>query len=140
MSFLYNAHSYLRWIIVAVAIIALIRFLIVWMGKAQPGSMDRGLMSGFVGLLDLQMLLGIVILIWLGTSGAGWPRQRFEHGAMMLLAVILAHVFSAKWRELPGQLRGRNYVLLMVIVMALIFFGVMRLPQGWTGSSLPPLV
>src|SRR6201988_3742326 len=101
MSFLYNVHSYLRWIIVAVAIIALIRFLIVWMGKAQPGSMDRGLMSGFVGLLDLQMLLGIVILIWLGTSGAGWPRQRFEHGAMMLLAVIFAHVFSKKWRELP---------------------------------------
>jgi hypothetical protein len=137
MSFLYNVHSYLRWIIVAVAIIALIRFLIVWMGKAQPGSMDRGLMSGFVGLLDLQMLLGIVILIWLGTSGAGWPRQRFEHGATMLIAVIVAHIFSKKWRELPGAARGRNYVLLMLIVLALIFVGVMRLPQGWMGSSLP---
>jgi hypothetical protein len=139
MNFLYTVHSYLRWIIVAVAIIALIRYLIVWMGKAQPGSMDRGLMSGFVGMLDLQVLLGIVILIWLGTSGAGWPRQRFEHGAMMLLAVIFAHVFSKKWRELPGAARGRNYALLILMVLVLIFFGVMRLPQGWTGSSLPPL-
>ena len=84
MDFLYNVHSYLRWIIVAVAIIALIRFIIVWLGKAEAGSMDRGLMSGFIGMLDLQMLLGIVILIWLGTSGAGWPRQRFEHGATLL--------------------------------------------------------
>jgi hypothetical protein len=137
MSFLYLAHSWLRWVIVALAVIALVRFLIVWIGKAEPGPMDRGLMSGFVGMLDLQMLLGIVILIWLGTAGAGWPRERFEHGATMLIAVILAHIFSAKWKNLPGQLRARNYTLLLLGVLLLVVVGVMRLPQGWFGSIMP---
>jgi hypothetical protein len=137
MSFLFAVHSWLRWLIVALAVVAIIRFLLVWMGKSEPGAMDRGLMSGFVGMLDLQMLLGIVLLIWLGTAGTGWPRERIEHGTTMLIAVVLAHVFSAKSKNAPGQLRARNYLLLLLGVLLLIVVGVMRLDQGWFGSSMP---
>jgi hypothetical protein len=129
MESFYSIHSFMRWVIIVVALIALFRFLIVWIGRAQPGKPDRALMSTFVGLLDLQLLFGIILLVWLGTS-----RFRLEHGVTMLLAVIAGHL-SAKWKNAPGPLRARNYFLIVIIALVLIYVGVARLPQGWSGGN-----
>jgi hypothetical protein len=116
----------MRWAIVIVAIVALVRFLMVWIGRSQPGSAERGLMSAFVGLLDLQLLIGIILFIQLLPA----ERYRMEHAVTMLLAVIAAH-FSAKWKNAPGPLRARNYFLIVILALVLIFVGVARLPVGW---------
>lgn len=131
MDILLEIHSIVRWLIVLVGLIALIKFAIGWLGKMPFKKMDRGLMSGFVGLLDLQMLLGLILFIW-GLADGGLVRFRAEHAAAMILAVVLAHA-SARWRKSSDQVRFRNYALIILAVFVLIFAGIMPLPQGWFG-------
>lgn len=131
MEILLTIHSIVRWLIVVVGLIALVKFLIGWLGKRSFQPMDRGLMSGFVGLIDLQVLLGVILFImyWLD---AGLVRFRAEHAFTMILVVVLAHL-SARWRNAPDATRFRNYAFIIIGVFILVFAGIAVLPQGWMG-------
>lgn len=132
MNILLEIHSIVRWLIVLVGAIAFIKFLIGWLSNMTFKPMDRGLISGFVGLLDLQLLLGLILFV-LGILDAGLVRFRAEHGFVMLLAIVLAHVASARWRQASDLVRFRNYALTILVIFGLIFAGIMPLPQGWFG-------
>src|SRR3712207_1032994 len=123
-------HSIVRWILVAVAVAAAIRFAITWLRSGSESGMDRGLMGAFVGLLDLQMLLGLIYLIGDGLSRAGFPLYRIEHAGTMVIAVALGHFALRRWRA-PSPTRVRNNFLVVLAVIVLIFAGISRLPQGW---------
>ncbi len=124
---LYTIHSYLRWLVVLLVVLALIRLLITWLRKGEFGGADRGLLSAAVGSLDLQLLLGAILLI-----GWGVDRFRMEHGATMLIAIIIAHM-TARWKKLDGPIRARNSFLALLLAAVFIYVGVMRLPgNGWT--------
>jgi uncharacterized membrane protein YphA (DoxX/SURF4 family) len=127
MNVVLTIHSINRWIIVIIAVVALIRFTFGWLSKKEYRPMDRGLMSAFVGLLDLQVLLGIILLIGRGTA----PFQ-LEHAFTMFIAVILAH-FSIRWRNAEDPIKFRNNSLVIVADLVLIFIGITTLPQGWFG-------
>lgn len=131
MELLINIHSIVRWAIVVVGVIALIKFLIGWLAKQPFKPMDRGLMSGFVGLIDLQALLGIILFIW-GLVQNGLVRFRAEHAFVMILALILAHL-SRRWRNADDKTKFRNYALIIIGVFVLVFAGIAVLPQGWLG-------
>jgi uncharacterized membrane protein YphA (DoxX/SURF4 family) len=89
--------------------------------------MDRGLMSGFVGLLDLNFLLGLIILIF----GGGFNGSRIEHAVTMLIAIAIAHS-SAAWRQSDDeQKKFRNNLIVVVVSLAFIILGVVRLRGGW---------
>ena len=125
MDFIQTLHSINRWIIVVVAVIALIKFLIGWLRSASYQAADRGLMTGYTGLLDLQLLLGIILLI-----GLGLERYRIEHAVTMVIALILAHL-SILWRDKADKVKFRNNFLAILIGILLIIAGVAVLPQGW---------
>ena len=55
MNILLDIHSVLRWIIVVVGLAALVNFLVGWARKSAFSGVDRGLSSGFSGLMDLQV-------------------------------------------------------------------------------------
>lgn len=126
-TFLLSVHSIVRWIVVVVAVIALIKFAAGWLGKMPFKPMDRGLMAGFTGLLDLQLLLGIILLIVLGIE-----RYRLEHAFTMIIALVLVHL-ARRWREAADAIRFRNNFLVILAAMLLIVAGVFVLPQGWFG-------
>ncbi|HZX74240.1 MAG TPA: hypothetical protein VFE57_07465 [Cyclobacteriaceae bacterium] len=95
-----DIHSYLRWIILALAIITVLKYLVGWLGKKKFVSIDDRLSLFFVSSLDLQLLLGLVLYFFLSPvtqSGSQFDPAtvRFytmEHPMIMLLAIILAHV------------------------------------------------
>lgn len=122
-------HSYLRWLIVIVAITAIVKFAIGWLRGGAFKGMDRGLASGFAGLMDLQVLLGLIILIGLGGS-EGYPMVRIEHGVTMILAAIVGHL-PARWKKAADDIRFRNTLFCILGALLLVFVGVMRLPGGW---------
>ena len=66
MDTLIAIHSFIRWIIMAVAVVAIVKFAVGWAANSLFKGMDRGLASGFSGLMDLQVLLGLVYFIWNG--------------------------------------------------------------------------
>ena len=131
MNILLMIHSILRWVILLVAVIAIVVFLVSWLRRSQLGGMDRGLMSGFSGLMDLQATLGIVLLIWGGLGGIGFPTYRIEHGLIMILAAVVAHL-SARWRNAEEPLRYRNYFLIILASLVLVMVGVFVLPGAFT--------
>ena len=129
MSILLMIHSILRWVIMLVAVIAIIVFLIGWLRKRQFQGTDRGLMSGFSGLMDLQATLGIVLLLWGGFAGIGFPAYRIEHGVTMAIAAGVAHM-SARWKNSDGPIRFRNNLFLILATLVLVAIGISFLPGG----------
>lgn len=131
---LLKAHSGIRWLVVALAVFAIVKLLITWLGKKEFSKMDNGLTRGFVGILDLQMLLGLSLVIWYFVNAGSMNRLHIEHAVTNLIAIIVAHVGVKKWRNAPGPIRARNTMLMFLLAIALIVVAVTRLPQGWTMS------
>lgn len=119
-------HSIVRWAVVLVGVIALVRSVLVMTGSAPGSKMDRGLMSGFTGLLDLNVLLGAVLII-----GLGFTMTRIEHAVTNIIAVVVAHVFVARAKKIEDPKRKARFHLLGVVVsLAIIVVGV-ALVGGW---------
>ena len=131
MNILLMIHSILRWVILLVAVIAIVVFLVSWLRRSQLQGVDRGLMSGFSGLMDLQATLGIVLLVWSGLAGVGFPRYRLEHAFIMVLAAVVAHL-SARWKNAEEPIRYRNYFLIILASLALVLIGISVLPGAFT--------
>ena len=129
MNMLFLAHSGLRWLLYLVAVIAIIKFLIGWLRGGQFKGVDRGLMSGFIGLMDLQVTFGIILLLWNGFMGTGFPRYRLEHGLIMIVAAVVAHL-SVRWKKVDDTTRFRNNSLLIISSLVLVLIGLLVLPGG----------
>ena len=129
MNILLMAHSGLRWLILLIAVIAVVKYLIGWLQRGQYRGMDRGLMSGFSGLMDLQSLLGLILLLWSGFAGVGFPFFRIAHSLIMIAAAILAHM-SRRWQNANDATRFRNNLFLIVGSLILVLIGISILPGG----------
>lgn len=129
MSFLLKSHQHFRWLVVLVAIVAVLGFLVTWLQR-KDSKLDRILMAIFTGCLDLQWLMGAVLFIMTATS-SGLTRKHWEHAFTLTLALVLAHL-SAKWKNAPTAIRARNYLFISLGVIVLIVAGVAVYPTGWT--------
>ena len=125
------AHSFLRWLIVILALVIAVKFALGWLRGSQFKGIDRGLVAALSGLLDLQATLGIILLVGLGLSGEGFPTIRFAHAAAMFIALVLAHL-PACWKKAADQVRFRNTLFCILGALLPIYVGVMLLPVGWS--------
>ena len=130
MSFLLIIHSYLRWLILIVALVAVVKFAWGWLRGGTFQRMDLGLASGFSGLMDLQAALGLIFLIWNGLAGTGFPMFRIEHAVTMTVAAVVAHLHT-KWKNADDKKRFRNSLFIILDTLIIVFIGVARLPGGW---------
>lgn len=129
MNILLEIHSILRWVIVIVGLIAIVKFLIGWASKNEFGRIDRGLSSGFSGLIDLQVVLGLVYFLITGFGGAGFPSFSIEHTVTMLIAAFVAHA-PAMLKKRPVNKFAVSFFA-VIGALLLIYIGVARLPGGW---------
>lgn len=127
MNTLFEIHSGVRWLIVLVAVIAVIWLVVRWLQRKPYDRSSSMMMMVFTRLLEIQMLLGVVYLIWNGLDADFWPRYRFEHLAVMLVAVFIAHL-PERWKNASDLIRYRNNVMIIVVTLAVIIAGVVLLP------------
>lgn len=125
MDIVLTIHSLNRWLIVAVGVISAVKFLAGWLGKSNYQPLDQRLMTFYTILLDIQLLLGIILLF----SGP-LVRYRIEHTITMIIALVLAHL-SRLWRDREDPIKFRNNFLAIAVGLLLIVAGVFVLPQGW---------
>ena len=105
----------------------MVRYALVMAGKAQPSGMDRGLMSGYTGLLDLNVLLGVILIIGLGE----WETVQIEHAVTNIIAVVIAHIFAQRAKKIEDpKLKARTSLLGVVISILIIVVGV-AFVGGW---------
>lgn len=129
MNILFMAHSGLRWLVLLVAAVAVVKFALGWLKGGEFKGMDRGLSAAFSGFMDLQALLGILFLLWDGFSGSGFPLFRIEHGTVMILAAVAGHL-PARWKNAAPKTRFRNSLFAIVGSVLLVIVGIALLPGG----------
>lgn len=116
-------HSWVRWAILLIAVIAAIKFLLGWLNKNDAAKSDRALMSAFSGLIDVQVLLGLILLV----IEADFSFPHIEHLITMLVAAVVAHL-PMRWRNAMGAQVLRNNLMVIVVAILLIIAGVASLP------------
>src|SRR5690242_14827025 len=109
MSIVLFLHSWVRWIILILAVAALVKHVIGLMQKQPYDSAARGLMAAFSGAMDLQVLLGLILLVLIG----GPQRMHWEHLGTMIIAAVVAHL-PAAWKKKADKVRYRNNVLVII--------------------------
>ncbi len=127
MGMLITIHGEVRWLVVLAALIVIIKFLIGWLGKREYTSLDQKLLMVFTILLDINVLLGLIILFF----GGGFTGPRLEHATTMILAAIAAHMTAIWRRSTDSSLKFRNQLLMVVLAVILVIFGVIRLRGGF---------
>jgi uncharacterized membrane protein YphA (DoxX/SURF4 family) len=133
MDFLLTLHSLVRWIVVVLAVVSLVAFALVWMNRLQASKRIWALMSAFTGMIDLQVLIGLIYLIatWGAVSGSKQIiGYRMEHAVTMVVAAVVAHL-SMRWRKSGDTVRARSNVIIIIVTLLIVFIGVARLPGGW---------
>lgn len=124
MNFLFQAHSGLRYLVLLAGVVALAYFV---SGLATKRPVDKGvriLGAAFTGLLDLQIVLGLIMV----AMGRYYP-QLIGHIVMMLLAAGVTHALLVVNRKRPSP----GYVLPLVAVavaLALLSGGIMAIGRG----------
>jgi uncharacterized membrane protein YphA (DoxX/SURF4 family) len=119
MEMLFAAHSGMRYLVLFLGLIALAWF--VW-GKASGRPFTRpapALLAAFIGFLDIQVLLGLALLI-----GGHRPPEIWGHVILMIAAVTFAHVMNKRRKRAPGY----GLPLLAVAgALALIVVGIVSI-------------
>ena len=117
-------HSWWRWVVLLTAVVALVHACVGLFGRRSFTPRSRTPGALFVGALDLQLLVGLILYVFVSplTSAAFAdmggamrnPELRFwavEHGPSMLLVVALAHIGSVRARRAATDaLRYRRLV------------------------------
>ena len=121
MNALFAAHSGLRYLVLLAGLVAAVFFAV---GLAQKRPVTRAVRvmgAVFSGLLDLQVLLGLVLVL----MGRYYPAL-IGHIVMMLAAVAVVHILLVKNRKRPQP----GYALPLVAVvlgLALIAGGILAI-------------
>jgi hypothetical protein len=126
METLLSIHSILRWFIIILATLTVFKFAASWAGNGSFKGMDRGLVSALSGLVDAQVLLGLVYFLWNGFTGAGFPGYRWLHMLIMIAAAGLLHV-PGRLKALGDKQRFSYSIVSILGALVLVFFGVLIL-------------
>lgn len=132
--FVGDVHALWRWVVLAVAIVVVIKALVGWLGKQRWDALDDRLGLLFTIAVDIQVLLGLIA--WLIgpfnvtqlSNAMGNPLLRFyllEHPIFGLLAVALAHIGRSRSRKASSDAQKHRaafiFYLLSFLFIVLIF-------------------
>ena len=114
-------HSLVRFLILIAAVVGIVKALISLAQKRAADSLDQTAASAFLGLYDLQVLLGILIILLGGLTQA-------IHPIVMFIGVLLAHGLQSMTKRAEGPTmpvyRLGFYILpLLVILVGLASIG-----------------
>jgi hypothetical protein len=146
--FILAVHNVLRWIVLFLAIVAVVRAYLGWFGGRPWAEID-----GRVGLfltisIDIQLLLGIVLYVFLSPitqaaladfgAAMGVGDLRFfalEHALIMGLLVVFAHMGRALSRRASEDTaKHRNAAILFSLALLMVILGM-----PWGRPLLPGL-
>ena len=119
---LFAVHSGVRYLVLLAGLIALAWF--AW-GKVRNRPFDGlapALLAGFTGLLDVQVLLGLSLLI-----GGRRPPVIWGHVACMVLAAIAIHSVVKAHRRRPRPTEYGLPLFGVALALTLIVLGILAI-------------
>lgn len=117
--FLITVHSLIRWLILAAGAVAIIRAAWGWLSTLNFARPDNVLGAVFTGLVDLNVLIGAMLLI---IEWSDPDRPTLLHPLMMILAAVVAHGARMLVREREAKARhlfqGVGFLVSFVLILA----------------------
>lgn len=122
---LIQIHSVFRWVVLLLALGALVLSLLAMTGSRPWDALSDRLAMFFTISMDIQLLIGIVLWVlegrWEGRdSGLSWL-----HPLLMIGAVGLAHVGRVRSDRVDGSAnKGRQALLFFGLSLLLVFVAI----------------
>jgi hypothetical protein len=131
-------HSLVRWAIVIVGVVAVVRAFMGWRGNKPWTQLDDRLGLGFTSTMDLNLLLGLLLYFVLSpiTTGAfsdfggamGNSGVRFylvEHLSLMIVAVIVAHIGRSRSKKAASDAgKHKQAAIFFALAMVLVLLAI----------------
>lgn len=139
-SILLYSHSWLRWVILILALVNIYKSFVGSRGSLPYGKAEKGLSAAFVGCIHLTFLLGLILYFvspyaYQGFGGSESVMKnatlRFwavEHVFVMLLAIAAASIGKAKAKKAASD-QGKFKAQLIYFSIALVLM-LSRIPWG----------
>lgn len=132
MQYLNMAHDGWRYLVLIALIIAVIKYVVGWLGNRNWDRLDRqiGLLTTIV--VDFQILLGLVLwtmrsrIVEISTD----PLSMMEHPTTMLLAVIVMHIGWSRTKKAAVGDKPRTATITFILAGLFIALGVFRITIG----------
>ena len=125
-----KTHSYLRWVVLVLAIITAIKFMSGWLSKKSFSPSDNKISLFYSIAMDIQLFIGLVLYFFLSpiTNSFQFDMKdtfsRFwgiEHITMMILSVALVHIGRVMVKKAISDSakfkRGFIFFLLSLLLM-----------------------
>jgi hypothetical protein len=136
--FFLAVHNWLRWIVVILAIVALARAYLGWLGGRPWTPQDRRWGSFFAISLDIQLLVGLILYFALSpltinamrdfASAMRSADMRFfalEHVFYMVLAAVFAHLGTALGRRQAEDIKKhRIAAIFFTLAVLMLILGI----------------
>lgn len=143
-------HSLLRWLVLIAGLACVARAFAGWLGAKGWRPLDDRLGLLFTAGMDVQLLIGIVLYLFLSPltaaalrdfggamSNAGLRYFAVEHVALMLLALILAHLGRARSRRAREDAARHRAAAIFYLLAVLAILAAIPWPFLTVGSGRP---
>lgn len=109
MGLLLSLHAIWRWVLLAAAVIVVLKSLVGWLARQSWTALDDRLGLAYVVAVDVQVLLGLIIWLFgpIGlktlTQAMESPQLRFlalEHPILMLISMAFAHIGRSRSKRM----------------------------------------
>ena len=129
MTIVFYAHSGIRYLVLLVAVAALAYLLFGLATRRDFDKLAGALTGAYVGLLDLQVLIGVVLYLLFPSSPA-----LIGHAVMMLAAVTVGHVANIMNKRREEKSYGVAFGGVAVSLL-LVVGGIMAIGRAVLGSG-----
>jgi uncharacterized membrane protein YphA (DoxX/SURF4 family) len=128
---LLTIHSFIRWLILSLALFGAARSFVSMLSvSGRFTRLDAGVSLAYAGVLDLQFLLGILLVLGALTLQETIP---WIHPIVMIPAIIVAHLSRRFAAQPDRQRQQRQFAIylgsLALIVAGLAVIGQLALPR-----------
>jgi hypothetical protein len=127
-------HAFWRWVLLAAALVVVLKALIGWLGKQPFTGLDDRLGLVYVIAVDVQVLVGLIIWLFgptglrvldLAMANAGLRFIALEHPILAIISLAFAHIGrnrSSHGADGPTQHRTAFFFyVLSLLFLAAIF-------------------
>ena len=118
MEILFQVHSSIRYLVLLIGVVTAGYLFVALIRRTPFGAGARVMSAIFTGLLDLQVLLGLLLMMSLPVYPA-----LYGHLVMMMLAAVVAHAGSIVNRRRPAEQQSNVVALVSVALTLLLLVG-----------------
>jgi hypothetical protein len=118
-----EAHSGWRYLVIAIAIVALVKLLIGLVSRSKWSKLDQALGAAFPIIFDIQLLLGLVLWVLQGRWSGEDMLRSWEHPIIMIVSILVAHIAWSRTKK-AGSDAGKFRTAFIGFLIAALVMGL----------------